>query len=472
MPSQLRVLMVLLALTCPVLAASLTTPDGGAYEGDVKNGLLHGNGRIDWPDGTYYSGAFRNGLKHGEGTQSLLDGRIYQGQYKNGQWVDGVLHFPNGQTYDGDFVRQRFEGKGTLTFGNRTVYEGEFRAGKMEGEGRMSTADSTVYEGTFNADRLTRGTITANDGSVYQGELSNWRPHGEGRLVEADGEVVEGQFAYGDYVGENGLPAYQEQQVRQQERLERALYNQRALADDQLSRLRDQTAGEPEVFALLAALSNSETVFRTEVETIDAQLTAMPQFDGRLVTLANELRDNDNYPLATSTSLRHIVRSLGTRLGDEDLIFVYLTSHGSPDHELSVDFNANQALPGIDPTELASILDEAPQQKVVVISACYSGGFLSQLGTEDMLVITAAAADKPSFGCSNEETMTYFGRAFFETAFTLEKPLDEVFEDARAAVTERELAREYDPSNPQIRVAEPVLQAWDRWRTQLNNRLN
>jgi len=400
--------------------------------------------------------------------ETLLDGRIYQGDYKKGQWAEGVLYFPNGQSYEGEFVRQRFEGSGKLIFGNRTVYEGEFQAGKMEGEGQMITADGTVYEGTFNGDRLSQGTVTGSDGSVYEGELISWRPHGDGRLVEADGDVLEGQFAYGEYVGEDGMSSYEEEQARQQERLERALYTQRTLTDTQLKRLREQTPGEPEVFTVLAALSNAETVFRTEVETIDAQLTAMPPFEGRLVTLANELHDSDNYPLVTQTSLTHMVRTLGKRLGEEDLIFVYLTSHGSPDHELSVDFNTDQTLPGIDPTELAEILNNAPQQKVVVISACYSGGFLPELRSENTLVITAAAADRPSFGCSNDETMTYFGRAFFETAFSLEKPLNEVFEDAKAAVTERELAQDYDPSNPQISEAESVIDAWEDWRTQLD----
>lgn len=467
MPNQLLSFLFLLVLSSPVLAVSLTTPDGGDYEGDVKNGLLHGNGRIDWPDGTYYVGAFRNGLKHGQGMEALLDGRIYQGEFKKGLWAEGVLHFPNGQSYDGEFVRQRFEGSGKLIFSNRTVYEGEFHAGKMEGEGKMTTADGTLYEGTFNGDRLSQGRVTGSDGSVYEGELSNWRPHGEGRLVEADGEVLEGQFVYGEYVGEDGMSGFEEEQTWQQERLERALYTQRTLVDAQLKRLRDQTPGVPEVFTVLAALSTAETVFRTEVETIDAQLTAMPSFENRLVTLANELHDSDNYPLATQTSLTHIIRTLGKRLGEEDLIFLYLTSHGSPDHELSVDFNTDESLPGIDPAELAEILNEAPQKKVVVISACYSGGFLPELGAENTLVITAAAADRPSFGCSNEETMTYFGRAFFETAFSLEKPLNEIFEDAKAAVTERELAQEYDPSNPQIWDPESVIDAWEVWRTQL-----
>ncbi|GGX39122.1 C13 family peptidase [Saccharospirillum salsuginis] len=470
----LKYLSTLLALVLmgSVSAASLVTPDGGQYEGEVKNDRMHGEGRIDWPDGTYYVGEFKRGLKHGEGTETLLDGRVFQGEYRDGQWVRGVLHFPDGESYEGEFEKRRFHGEGQLTFRNRTVYEGRFEEGEMNGEGRMTTSDGTVYEGDFVQDRLPKGTITYSDGSVYEGELRGWQPHGEGRMTPVEGAVLAGEFEYGEFVGEDGQAAYERDWAEQQERLERALYTQRTLVDEQLKRLVEQTPDTAEVYTVLAALSNAETVFRTEVETIDAQLTDMPAFDGRLVTLANELQDDDNFPLATETSLRHFVRTLGKRLGEEDLIFLYLTSHGSPEHELSVDFNSNLTLPGIDPEELDRILSEAPQNKVVVISACYSGGFVPELSRDDTVIITAAAADRPSFGCSNEETMTYFGRAFFETAFTLDKPLDAVFADAKTAVTQRETNEGHDPSNPQIWAADPVLEAWDQWRSEATGTVN
>jgi hypothetical protein len=40
--------------------------------------------------------------------------------------------------------------------------------------------------------------------------------------------------------------------------------------------------------------------------------------------------------------------------------------------------------------------------KVVVISACYSGVFIPRLANPDTLVITAADADHPSFGCRDK----------------------------------------------------------------------
>jgi len=461
-----------LLLIGTVSAASLTTPDGGQYEGEVKDGLMHGDGRIEWPDGSYYVGELQNGLKHGEATELFTDGRVFRGEYREGQLSYGVLHFPDGRSYEGPFENNRFHGEGQLTFKNQTVYEGAFVTGMMQGEGRMTTKAGVVYIGQFINGQLNNGIVRYVDDSEYTGALQSWQPHGEGRLVTAEGDVQEGEFSYGEYLGEDGRANYEERWAVEEEQMEKALYMQRTLVDRQLKRLIDQTAGEPEVYTVLAALSNAQTVFRNEVEIIDAKLTALPPFNGRVMTLANEVHDKDNYPLATETSLRHMVRTLGKQLGNEDLILLYLTSHGSQNHELSVDFIGFQSLPEIDPQELGSILDEAPQNKVVVISACYSGGFIPELSRDDTVLITAAAADRPSFGCSNEETMTYFGRAFFETAFSLEKPLDAVFADAKSAVTQRETDEGHDPSNPQIWAADPVLEAWDRWRSQAAGTVN
>ncbi|WP_430648720.1 C13 family peptidase [Bradyrhizobium neotropicale] len=42
------------------------------------------------------------------------------------------------------------------------------------------------------------------------------------------------------------------------------------------------------------------------------------------------------------------------------------------------------------------------RHKVVVISACYSGVFVPRLANPYLLVITAADADHPSFGCPDK----------------------------------------------------------------------
>ena len=41
----------------------------------------------------------------------------------------GILVFPNGNTYNGDFKKNSMTGHGIMTYWNRDVYEGEFKNG-------------------------------------------------------------------------------------------------------------------------------------------------------------------------------------------------------------------------------------------------------------------------------------------------------------------------------------------------------
>jgi hypothetical protein len=97
------------------------------------------------------------------------------------------------------------------------------------------------------------------------------------------------------------------------------------------------------------------------------------------------------------------------------------------------------------------------KHRVLIVSACYSGVFAKALADERTLVITAAAPDKPSFGCQDGAIWTYFGNAFFNQALRDERALDAAFAKARDLVTAREKREGFDPSNPQIAGGAAVL---------------
>jgi hypothetical protein len=108
------------------------------------------------------------------------------------------------------------------------------------------------------------------------------------------------------------------------------------------------------------------------------------------VTLVNHRDHMADRPMATRENLA-APRSLAERSGPEDLVFIYLTSHGSHDHQLVLDQPRLQ-LADLPADELAT----APRplkdrDKVIVISACYSGGFIAPLKDERTLIMTAAA---------------------------------------------------------------------------------
>ena len=107
--------------------------------------------------------------------------------------------------------------------------------------------------------------------------------------------------------------------------------------------------------------------------------------------------------------------------------------------------------------ELARLLAASPiRHKVLVVSACYAGTYAA-LADPDTLVITAADATHPSFGCVPGAVWTYFGDAFFNQALRRDASITQAFADARSIVSARENAQGFAPSNPQMGGGENVL---------------
>src|SRR5437762_6710618 len=133
---------------------------------------------------------------------------------------------------------------------------------------------------------------------------------------------------------------------------------------------------------------------------------------------------------------------------NDDILFLILTSHGS---RAGLAVKAGRVTQTLTPSHLAYMLARTGlRYKVVVISACYSGVFIPRLANPDTLVITAADADHPSFGCRDKAKWTYFGNAFFNIALRQAKSLKDAFVVASALVQKRELREHFEPSNPRM----------------------
>jgi hypothetical protein len=140
---------------------------------------------------------------------------------------------------------------------------------------------------------------------------------------------------------------------------------------------------------------------------------------------------------------------------EQDVLFLYLTSHGSK-HLFSVRF-PELDLADLRDTELRTILDQSGiKWRVIVVSACYSGSFIDALKNEHTLILTAAAANKTSFGCSNENDFTYFGDAYINTALRHTRSFIAAFDQARNIIAAREREEELVPSQPQIYVGKAM----------------
>jgi hypothetical protein len=166
--------------------------------------------------------------------------------------------------------------------------------------------------------------------------------------------------------------------------------------------------------------------------------------------LINDERNLRDAPLASVSGLDYALQGLASRMRlDRDVLFLAISSHGSSDPAIAV-ANSNFPLLDLTPEDLADALNKAGiEWRVIFISACYAGGFIEPLRSARTLVITAAAADRTSFGCGSDSDLTYFGEAFYRDALPMADSLRHAFDAAKAAIAAREQAEGETPSNPQ-----------------------
>ena len=103
---------------------SLTYRDTATYVGNFENGYAHGQGTLKYSDGSYYIGCFEMGMPHGQGMHSLLSGEIYQGQFKRGMpQGQGKLTYPSGICFNGSFVDGKPFGQEYIDWLYKGVYK-------------------------------------------------------------------------------------------------------------------------------------------------------------------------------------------------------------------------------------------------------------------------------------------------------------------------------------------------------------
>ena len=244
---------------------------------------------------------------------------------------------------------------------------------------------------------------------------------------------------------------------RQDELLNRALAN-----------IAPTRPGRPSLYFVAYAPDSEQDVFRKEA------LYGTRLFAGRFgtaqrsLTLINSRSTVDELPLASTLNLDRGLRAIGKKMNpQQDILFLYLTSHGSRDAELAT------KLPGLSFTtfnapRLAQILKGSGiRWKVIVVSACYSGSFINSLKDDHTLVITAARADRTSFGCSDDAEFTYFGRAYLEQALNQTTSFIDAFVRAKALVDQWETRDQEVHSEPQMARGALIGAQLEQWRATL-----
>lgn len=238
---------------------------------------------------------------------------------------------------------------------------------------------------------------------------------------------------------------------------EAVLYAQARLLDEALGVVQPGKAGTVELFYVGFAGTGYQDVFLNEVTGAEQVLKERFALGPHSVILANSMRSPEERPFATATALRRTLDVVAQKMNrDEDVLLLFLTAHGASNHELEVQmfpFTFKQ----LSAKELREMLDSAGiKNRVLVVSACYAGGFIPPNQDPHTLIIAAAHAEKTSFGCRDGAQWTYFGQAFFSEALSQTNSFEDAFRVAAQRIREREGAERLEPSDPQMFVGERI----------------
>ena len=114
----------------------VSSVEGHSYEGEFREGKMHGYGRLKWPDGHWYQGEFDKERTCGIGMRGWPSGHWYVGEEQGG-WKEGLgaMGWPGGRRYEGEFSRDLRNGFGLMTWPAGRWYLGFWKDGLQHGEG-------------------------------------------------------------------------------------------------------------------------------------------------------------------------------------------------------------------------------------------------------------------------------------------------------------------------------------------------
>ncbi len=226
-----------------------------------------------------------------------------------------------------------------------------------------------------------------------------------------------------------------------------------------LAALLPQRAGIVDAYVISIAL-DSDPVFGREARVAGEVLGARYGARGRTIVLAGS--DGS----APSTLPRGTPETFGIALAriaelmnrDEDVVVIYTTGHGIP---FGLYYNdADNGYGAISPNRLHDILDRLGfRNRLLILSACFSGVFVPRLQSDTTAIVTAASSDRSSFGCVARNDWTFFGDAMINHALRKPQPLRAAFTEANALITSWEAQFPVRPSQPQVSIG----QGAERW---------
>ena len=198
--------------------------------------------------------------------------------------------------------------------------------------------------------------------------------------------------------------------------------------------------------AVLVAGDNAEPVFDNAVDALAQWLAdrGVPGSDIHRLSASRAPRDSTIEPASAERVLQRIA-SLRAQPGARCLVFI--TSHGQRGEGIWLAYSGDYLRPASLARALSIGCPAVPT--VVIVSACYSGAFtVGAMRAPNRIILSAARADRPSFGCQADRTYTVFDECLL-AALPRAPTWRAVYAASLGCVQARERRLQVLPSQPQ-----------------------
>ncbi|HEX4171793.1 MAG TPA: C13 family peptidase [Acetobacteraceae bacterium] len=199
----------------------------------------------------------------------------------------------------------------------------------------------------------------------------------------------------------------------------------------------------------------SEQWSENDVVELGNELRADSRYQVVPMIASNLHSHGARYPVGDDATILSFVRTAAEQAGPQDIIFVHISTHGAP-YELARRVGEGETTALSSRTLARMLAPLAGHPTIIVISACYSGSFMRDLREARRIILTAARADRSSFGCGAGNRHTLFGEAELRAFGEPDHSLHQVFTAIRRNVAGMEHRQHFTPSEPQISVGAQV----------------
>jgi hypothetical protein len=232
-----------------------------------------------------------------------------------------------------------------------------------------------------------------------------------------------------------------------------------AKMSEALAKLPPQRPGVVDTYILSASLWNDPVFEREASEAAGILARRYDAIDRTVILSAGKGRNTQRvYPSSAPNNFNAALGRIGRIIDPkEDLVIVFVTSHGGPDGAVAIQ-EAGRMGGALRPLHLRASLRGQHQHEAGYRVACFSA--TSSCRSRIQYCNPAAAADKTSFGCEPSRDWTFFGDALFNHALRSGGSLMSAYSEALTLITKWEgdvhAQWQASPASQRQRQPEPV----------------